>query len=205
MEKRKTTRRTFLGASTAITLGAVACGNRSIKHAVDATTSIDGAPPDGSTNCTTKTEDNIEGPFFKVDSPLRTDLVTEGVAGDPIKISGRVLDTSCRPVANALLDFWQANDQGDYDNDTFVLRGHQYTDAEGFYQLTTVAPGRYLNGNTFRPSHIHVKVGKTGFSLLTTQLYFENDPFNETDPWIRDSLILTLSPSRNAHFDFVIS
>jgi hypothetical protein len=58
------------------------------------------------------------------------------------------------PAANALLDFWQANPNGAYDNTGYTLRGHQYTDANGYYTLTTIVPGIYPG----RTEHIHVKV-----------------------------------------------
>ena len=49
--------------------------------------------------------------------------------------------------------------------------------------MSTKKPGWYLNGENFRPSHIHVRVYVQGVKRLTTQLYFENDPFIAGDPW----------------------
>src|SRR4051794_22836972 len=63
-----------------------------------------------------ETPDNIEGPYFKRNSPLRTDLVTADVTGVLLELSGTVFDERCRPVAGALLDFWQADSTGAYDN-----------------------------------------------------------------------------------------
>lgn len=162
--------------------------------------------------CGTITAPNIEGPFFTAGSPERTDLVEPGAAGTILILSGVVLSPQCEPLAGALVDFWQADDTGAYDNEGFVLRGHQLTDDSGRYQLRTIVPGRYLNGDTFRPRHIHVKVAATGTDVLTTQLYFENDPFAATDPWILDSLVLGVSgepedgpAERSSTFDFVLS
>src|SRR5690606_34392367 len=98
----------------------------------------------------------------------------------------------------AVLDFWQADDDGGYDNDgvadppagEFVLRGKVESDAAGGFSLKTIIPGHYLNGNQYRPAHIHVTVSAPGFASLTTQLYFEGDPYNEIDPFIIDSLIM---------------
>jgi protocatechuate 3,4-dioxygenase beta subunit len=53
--------------------------------------------------------------------------------------------------------------------------------------VITVLPGRYPNGRSFRPRHIHYKVRAPGFPELTTQLYFEGDEFITTDPWARVS------------------
>src|SRR3712207_6926313 len=52
----------------------------------------------------------------------------------------RSVDTRCRPVAGALLDFWQADARGEYDNSGFRLRGHQFADSRGRYRLRTVVP-----------------------------------------------------------------
>jgi protocatechuate 3,4-dioxygenase beta subunit len=175
----------------------------------------DGAAPDAVPGpdaliptCGLVTEANIEGPFFTPDSPERTVLLPADMQGTRLHLTGRVYSADCTPLAGALLDFWLANDAGDYDNAGFDLRGHQYTDAEGNYTLESIIPGHYLNGNTFRPAHIHVKVGAPGFSLLTTQLYFEGDPHNDGDPFILDSLIMPLADTQDgkaAEFDFVLA
>jgi protocatechuate 3,4-dioxygenase beta subunit len=158
--------------------------------------------------CGTTTAPNIEGPFFKVESPQRSNLRVDGGGGTLLTISGSVYGPDCAPLAGALLDFWQADENGDYDTLTYVYRGHQFTDAEGRYELETIVPGRYLNGNTYRPAHIHVKAAGQGTMQLTTQLYFEGDPYNASDPFIEPSLIMSLleegSGSLVASFDFVL-
>ena len=79
---------------------------------------------------------------------------------------------------------------------------------DGGYRLDTIIPGHYLNGNQFRPAHIHVKVSAPGYQLLTTQLYFEGDPYNDIDPFIEAPLIMTLEEDdaggKTAQFDFVL-
>ena len=65
-----------------------------------------------------------------------------------------MVTTGCQPVAQAKIEFWQANDAGEYDNSGYTLRGHQFTDAQGRYALQTVVPGLYPG----RTRHIHVKV-----------------------------------------------
>jgi protocatechuate 3,4-dioxygenase beta subunit len=159
--------------------------------------------------CGLVTEPNIEGPFFTPSSPERNVLSPADMQGTRLSLTGRVYSADCTPLAGALLDFWLANDGGDYDNAGFDLRGHQYSDAAGDYWLDTIIPGHYLNGNTFRPAHIHVKAGAPGFPVLTTQLYFEGDPYNDGDPFIRDSLIMPLADGKDggkaAIFDFVLA
>ena len=84
-----------------------------------------------------------EGPYFKPSSPERIELLEPEMAGQPIELVGFVLTRACKPLAGALLDFWQADDKGRYDNSGFRLRGHQFTDAEGRYRLRCVVPGLY--------------------------------------------------------------
>lgn len=159
--------------------------------------------------CGALTEANIEGPFFRVSSPERSTLREAGMSGVVLVISGRVLATDCTPLAGALLDFWQADAAGAYDIQGYILRGHQFADAQGRYRLETIVPGRYLNGATYRPAHIHVKVSAQGTGVLTTQLYFEGDPYNGSDTFIRSSLILdpqdAADGSKTADFDFVLT
>src|ERR1043165_8695319 len=95
---------------------------------------------------------NIEGPYFKVGSPLRGSLLENGIPGKRLVLSGRVLSVSGTPIANVKLDFWQADGNGHYDNANFRLRGHQFTDSNGRYSLETVVPGTYPG----RTPHIHV-------------------------------------------------
>ena len=85
----------------------------------------------------------IEGPFFKPKSPLRSNLRKSGISGRPIALFGVVQTRRCRPIAHALVDLWQANDDGDYDNTGFHLRGHVFTDAQGRYSFRTIVPGLY--------------------------------------------------------------
>ena len=78
-----------------------------------------------------------------------------------------------------------SDDSVDYDTGSpdFRYYGQFATDARGRYEMSTKKPGWYLNGATFRPSHIHVKIYVAGTERLTTQLYFEGDPFIADDPW----------------------
>ena len=94
-----------------------------------------------------------EGPFFKPSSPKRADLREPGLKGELIVVSGLVLTRGCKPVANALVDLWHADGNGDYDNKGFRGRGHQFTDGEGRYNFITVRPARYPG----RTPHYHSK------------------------------------------------
>ncbi|HTX91794.1 MAG TPA: hypothetical protein VMC09_11335 [Anaerolineales bacterium] len=144
-----------------------------------------------------------EGPYFKAGSPERTSLLETGLAGTKLVLSGSVLTTDCKPVAGALLDFWQANAAGQYDNSGYTLRGHQFTDASGHYQLTTIVPGLYPG----RTEHIHVKVQAPGGPVLTTQLFFPGVAQNQSDGIFDASLVMKVQSApdgETAVFDFVI-
>jgi hypothetical protein len=114
-----------------------------------------------------------EGPYYTPNTPERNSLLEEGMEGEMLILIGYVLDENCQPISGAWLDFWQADTNGDYDNVGYTLRGHQYTDAQGRYYLETVLPGLY---NSRPIEHIHVKVQAPNGEMLTSQLYFPNQP-----------------------------
>lgn len=144
------------------------------------------------------------GPFYTPNSPQRRSLLAAGTAGPRLVVTGTVRSTSCTPIANALLDFWQADSRGVYDNEGYGLRGHQLTDSEGRYRLETVVPGRYLG----RTRHLHVRVVAPGGPMVTTQLYFPGEAANRADWLFRPELLLTVREQDTfmaAEFDFVLA
>ena len=143
-----------------------------------------------------------EGPFFKPRSPERTSLIEPGMTGMKLVLTGYVLSSGCRPVARALLDFWHADERGVYDTAGFRLRGHQFTDERGHYVLETIMPGVYAG----RTRHIHVKLQPPQGPLLTTQLYFPDEPRNASDGLFQTKLLIgvrTDAAARLGRFDFV--
>jgi protocatechuate 3,4-dioxygenase beta subunit len=149
------------------------------------------------------TPEQTEGPYFTPNSPERHSLVEDGMKGDRIAIAGFVLDRRCRPVAGALLDLWHADSNGEYDNQGYRLRGHQFTDAQGRFLFETIVPGRYPG----RTRHYHVKVQAPAQDILTTQLYFPGEPGNEGDNIFDAALLLDLKPdgaSKVGRYDFVL-
>ncbi len=158
-----------------------------------------------------ETEDNILGPFYRPNAPFRTVLGTQA-DGETLIISGRVMGLgACERLSGALVDVWAADADGAYDNGSpeFRFRGRMETDAFGYYQFQTVLPGRYLNGAEFRPRHIHFRVSAPGHVLLTTQLYFDGDPFIAADPFVHPKLVVPLGPAFDAdwraYFDIVLA
>jgi protocatechuate 3,4-dioxygenase beta subunit len=158
-------------------------------------------PPAWGQACGLPTQPQTEGPFFKPRSPLRTSLLEPGIAGERLHVAGRVLGRDCRPLAGAVLEFWQADAQGRYDNAGFRLRGHQVADGEGRYELTTIVPALYPG----RTRHIHVKLAAPGRQPLTTQIYFPGDPGNRRDGLYRRELEMAMSGAGEGRFDFVLA
>ncbi|WP_429260397.1 intradiol ring-cleavage dioxygenase [Paraburkholderia sp. GAS334] len=150
------------------------------------------------------TRQQTAGPFFLPHSPQRASLLEPGINGTKIVLTGRVLSTRCRAVSGALLDFWHANDAGEYDVEGFRLRGHQFADSEGRYRLKTIVPGLYPG----RTRHFHVTVQPPNGPILTTQLYFPGEPRNVRDFLFDRRLLMTIDDhgeQKAARFDFVLA
>ena len=131
------------------------------------------------------TTDDILGPYYLAGSPNTALVAQPGEPGTGLFISGTVLANDCAtPLSGAMIEVWQANAAAVYDtSQNFLLRATLYSDDNGLYAFETIVPGAYLNGNQYRPKHIHFKVTKPGFPELITQLYFEGDPYIANDPW----------------------
>ncbi len=130
-------------------------------------------------NCNPTTQDYYgQGPFYTTNAPtiINNQLASVSEPGTRLIISGRVHNLDCSEyIAGAIIDIWHADDAGAYDNTGFNLRGKTTSNSQGFYLFETIYPGKYLNGSSYRPSHIHVKITPPGYPLLTTQLYFQGD------------------------------
>ncbi len=152
----------------------------------------------------TPTRQETEGPFFKSGSPERASLVEADMQGTRLVLTGRVLTRSCGLLARALLDFWQADGSGNYDNAGYRLRGHVLTDGQGAYRIETILPGLY----TGRTRHIHVIVAAPGGrGALTTQLFFPNEAANLKDSIFVPANVMTIDETAaawSARFDFVL-
>ncbi len=150
------------------------------------------------------TPSQTEGPFYKPRSPQRTALLEPGMPGAKIVVAGYVLTRTCRPIPRALVDFWHADDKGEYDNAGFRLRGHQFTDEAGRYYVETIVPGQYPG----RTRHFHVKVQGANQPVLTTQLYFPGEPRNQNDGIFNPKLVLNVreaAGNRVGTFNFVLN
>ncbi len=226
MSEDRISRRAFVAAAASATL--LGCGDDKADVApppASSTRTVDPPPPpprsgvdasapppssDAATPACIETAKNIEGPFYTPGAPARTTLITASVTGTKLTIRGQVRSTkaACGALGGAVLDVWQADANGAYDNAGFTLRGKITADAEGRFVIETIIPGRYLDGAEYRPMHIHVKVSAPGHALLTTQLYFEGDPYNATDEYFLAPLAMKTKDEpggeKSASFDFVL-
>jgi len=121
------------------------------------------------------TSSATKGPFWRPDAPFTNDIRRKG--GEAIVVHGVVRSArTCQPVANALLDLWQADHHGEYDD--VLGRARVRTNSDGAFSFNTTRPAPY----GMRPAHIHFVLSAEGHRSLVTQLYFEGDPHLESDP-----------------------
>lgn len=143
------------------------------------------------------------GPYYKPSSPQRRDLRKGISRGEPIDLSGHVLDNRCRPVGDAIVEIWHADDGGRYDNSGFRLRGWQRTDSSGRWAFDTIVPRFY----SVRTAHFHFRVQRADGRPLVTQLYFPDHPRNSQDGIFDPRLLMTMAQAgktRTGQFDFVL-
>jgi len=177
-----------------------------------------------------RTPDQILGPFYPVQrTPDPSGDLTQGgrAQGLVLHLTGVVSRLDGTPVAGAEVQIWQANSHGRYRHDGDVnpapLDPHfdgfavTTTGADGRYAFTTVKPVAYpTSPTTWRPAHIHFRV-TTKLEQLVTQMYFEGDAFNDSDPFLRsarrpEALVVSLLPpgpgqapeSRRVVFDIAL-
>lgn len=145
-----------------------------------------------------------EGPYYKEGSPARRNLIDPDMPGTRLFLEGHVRDTNGKPIANAWIDFWQADSTGQYDNVGYKLRGHQYTEKDGKYRLDTIVPAGYES----RAPHLHVKIRpKEDSPVFTTQLFFAGNELNATDFLYDELAALETRRTRDglkAQFDFIV-
>jgi protocatechuate 3,4-dioxygenase beta subunit len=193
----KPTRRRFLLNTGMLAAGwELSCADAALTQELAPTPSChDGDEP---------TVSETEGPFFKPRSPERSDLREPGARGRRFELSGVVLSRSCRPLRGALVDLWHADEKGEYDNIGFRYRGHVITGADGGFGFGTIVPAPYAG----RTRHYHVKVQAPGSRLLTTQLYFPNEPANLRDGLFQRELLMRVADAGDGlggRFDFVLN
>jgi protocatechuate 3,4-dioxygenase beta subunit len=158
-------------------------------------------------------ESTVLGPFHVADAPelpMGSNICLDH-KGEHMVISGRILDTEGKPIAGAVLDVWQANDEGFYDvqqkgiQPDFNLRGVFRTGPDGRYWFRAVKPKFYpipddgpvgkllsaLGREPYRPAHLHFILKAQGFATLVTHIFDPDDPYIETDAvfGVKESLL----------------
>lgn len=150
-----------------------------------------------------ETSQGLLGPFWRRDAPWVENggtIVRSPTPGDPLFVTGRVVDRRGVPVADAEVDVWHASPVGLYENQDDAqadmnLRGKLRTDEHGVFRFRTVkmvgypiptsgVVGRLLAAqqrHPYRPAHLHVLVAKPGFKVLIAQVYDPGDPHLHTD------------------------
>jgi protocatechuate 3,4-dioxygenase beta subunit len=175
-------------------------------------------------------ESTVLGPFH-VDNapelPMGANICLDR-KGEPMFVHGRILDTAGRPIANAKIDVWQANDEGFYDvqqkglQPDFNLRGVFRTGEDGRYWFSGVKPKFYpipddgpvgkllgaLGRHPYRPAHLHYILSADGFQELTTHIFDPADPYINSDAvfGVKESLLAQFTkvndPARSKELGF---
>ncbi|GHH99808.1 dioxygenase family protein [Neobacillus kokaensis] len=160
---------------------------------------------------------NVEGPLYREEAPIQQSpgsLCELDEPGDVLFMQGKVISAATgNPIPNALLDVWQANAIGDYENEDenqtdYNLRARILADHNGYYEFRTVVPAGYDIGkggpvgelmkavgrHAMRPAHIHFKIEGESFKTLTTQLFPPNVPWLDSDAIgaVKEPLIMKL-------------
>jgi protocatechuate 3,4-dioxygenase beta subunit len=161
------------------------------------------------------TESTVFGPFHRdgaKEMPEGGNIAEGEKHGTPCIISGRVLDQTGKPIANAHLDCWETDPEGLYDSqrpelDHLHMRGIYHTDAEGRYTIVATRPVHYqiptdgpvgemlrnTNRSPWRPAHVHFVVGAKGYDSVTTHIFDSIDPYLEKGDavfGVKESLIV---------------
>jgi catechol 1,2-dioxygenase len=175
-----------------------------------------------STSVRPPTEPDVLGPYFRKGAPYRAKVTPPNESGTTLLISGRVWGIdSRRPISGTTIDIWQANAEGHYDNedpghppasDSFKNRVRLVADEHGRYEYETVHPGAYkMDATIWRSPHIHYRVRHERYKRLVTQLFFRGDPYEDSDPFFKQSLAIHLAqgqvngkPLERGIFDIVL-
>ena len=163
------------------------------------------------------THADILGPFWAGGAPYRGKVTAPLAPGELLVMRGRVWShRSHEPLANVVLDVWQADHKGVYDFQTaprpdrrptladargfsggtqpargnFKNRIRLVTDEQGYYEYETIKPAAYGIGRTTRPAHIHYMAQAKGHARVITQCYFKGDKHIAKDPWASKSPLI---------------
>ncbi|SNT49597.1 hydroxyquinol 1,2-dioxygenase [Asanoa hainanensis] len=162
------------------------------------------------------TEATVFGPFFVEGSPHipHGGDIAGSASGQPCLVEGTVRDAAGKPVPNARIEVWEADDEGFYDvqygDDRVAARGHLHTDTDGTYRFWAIQPtpypiphdgpvGRLLSAtgrSPMRASHLHFLVEAPECRTLVTHIFVRGDALLTSDSvfGVRDSLVKDFEP-----------
>lgn len=165
------------------------------------------------------------GPFFAFGltpdkgSTFSNDLTDASVAGERVRIAGRLTDGDGAPIGDAVIEIWQADAEGRYAhprdprggaNSRFTGFGRTAVDAAGEYAFATIKPGQVPGpGGVNQAPHISVSIFARGFlNRLHTRIYFADEAANANDPvlallpdFARETLMATRGDDGVYRFD----
>ncbi|HZE61923.1 MAG TPA: protocatechuate 3,4-dioxygenase subunit alpha [Burkholderiales bacterium] len=122
------------------------------------------------------------GPFFPREFAQGANDLAAGVKqGEVIEITGRITQLDGRPLDNLVLEIWQADSEGRFDNANFFGWGRAATDANGVYRFRTIKPG----GLEGRAPHVNFLLLCSGLMRhLQTAMFFAaaEDPVLDAVP-----------------------
>lgn len=147
---------------------------------------------------TPSTED---GPLYPAtEIPWASDLTRvprkEGVANGQIAyLYGQVKNADCRPVSDATVEIWQADNKGYYKHPrhnapdgldpNFRYFGKVRADENGRYAIKTIVPKWYRIFDIDRAAHVHMKVRSPANGVFTSEVYFsgeDQEALRDDDP-----------------------
>ena len=140
------------------------------------------------------------GPFFPREFAAGLNDLARGVPGEAIEITGRVVQADGRALDNVVLEIWQADTDGRFDNAAFTGWGRAATDADGVYAFRTIKPGACQG----RAPHINFLLLYSGLMRqLQTVMYFDEsaDPVLEGVKTGRERLVAKKEGANRYRFD----
>ena len=149
------------------------------------------------------TPTHTEGPFYPINKPIDQDADLTFLnnnkklaQGDIHILKGRVLDINKEPISNALVEIWQANKWGRYQDQrdqsnlpwdkNFQGSGRVNTSENGNYSFRTIKPSGYNYNGIKRTPHIHFKITNEAKNIFITQMYFAGETENEQDMFLKN-------------------
>lgn len=160
----------------------------------------------------------VLGPFYIPNSPVVANGgdLANGATGEPLFVSGRVLNTGGEPLPNAVVEVWHSDGRGLYDVQEDIAkngmwaRGQLKSAADGRYSFWTVTPVPYpapsdggmgavfkhTSNHAWRPAHMHFSIRAEGYDPLTTEVFVRGSKYLENDTAfaVRPGLVADFAP-----------